>query len=379
MKFTIHYRKSDKIYYSEKMYKGERYFFSSKNKADVEKQLLDFERNKKNNAMLENTPLTVSQWTNKWLKMYKQDVEKRTYDMYSDAIKLYIIPSIGKIKLIDLKQSHIVNMLNDIGNKNRTKEIVLLTTKQIIKKAIENDYISKNIAEGIKLKKVKAKEKKPISNEMIERIKNIVSIYPDMFIFYFIIYTGLRAEEVVALQKQDINLKTKEIFLKKAYDFRHKQFKDLKNHEKRKIPIFNNIFPMVEEQFKKSQLFLFSQSNGNIITYDVIRKRIDKLKKILKQSYPELSEEELTFTTHSLRHTFCCILYKANIPPKQAQQWTGHKDIKVLLDIYTHLDAEDNKDAVNKVNSFIDSSNHKKRYILRSKFTKLRAKTRIIY
>ena len=378
MKFTIKKRK-DGIYYAEKMYKGQRYYFTSKNKSEVEKQLLNFERNKKNNTMLENTPLTVSQWTNKWLQMYKQDVEKRTYDMYSDAIKLYIIPSIGKIKLIDLKQSHIINMLNDIGNKNRTKEIVLLTTKQIIKKAIENDYISKNIAEGIKLKKVKSKEKKPISNEMIELIKNIVSIYPDMFIFYFIIYTGLRAEEVVALQKQDINLKTKEIFLKKAYDFRHKEFKDLKNHEKRKIPIFNNIFPMLEEQFKKSQLFLFSQSNGNIITYDVIRKRIDKLKKLLKQSYPELSEEELTFTTHSLRHTFCCILYKANIPPKQAQQWTGHKDIKVLLDIYTHLDAEDNKDAVNKVNSFIDSSNHKKRYILRSKFTKLRAKTRIIY
>lgn len=52
----------------------------------------------------------------------------------------------GHKKLIDIKQSHIMNMLNDMGDLSRSKEQVLLTTKQILNKAVENDYIIKNPA-----------------------------------------------------------------------------------------------------------------------------------------------------------------------------------------------------------------------------------------
>ena len=49
----------------------------------------------------------------------------------------------------------------------------------------------------------------------------------------------------------------------------------------------------------------------------------------------------IKFTYHQLRHTYVCLLHKANIPLKEAQCFTGHKDLAVLLNIYTHLDAED--------------------------------------
>ena len=63
--------------------------------------------------------------------------------------------------------------------------------------------------------------------------------------------------------------------------------------------------------------------------------------------------EDIYFTAHILRHTFACILYKAGIDIKQAQVWMGHKDIKVLLGIYTHLDSQDNQKSIDKVNQFL--------------------------
>ena len=39
-----------------------------------------------------------------------------------------------------------MNMLNDMGDLSRSKEQVLITTKQILNKAVENDYIIKNPA-----------------------------------------------------------------------------------------------------------------------------------------------------------------------------------------------------------------------------------------
>ena len=70
------------------------------------------------------------------------------------------------------------------------------------------------------------------------------------------------------------------------------EIKDTKNHENRKVPIF-----------------------------DILYERL----KIMKEDH---SNHEYVFQS---KHTFACILYKAGIDTKQAQQWTGHKDIRVLL------------------------------------------------
>ena len=80
-----------------------------------------------------------------------------------------------------------------------------------------------------------------------------------------------------------------------------------------------------------------------------IRRRLEStLNKLNKNS-----DKKIEFTLHQLRHTFACILYKAKIDVKQAQVWTGHKDIRVLLEIYTHLDSQDNQDSIDKVNQFL--------------------------
>ena len=59
------------------------------------------------------------------------------------------------------------------------------------------------------------------------------------------------------------------------------------------------------------------------------------------------------FTYHQLRHTYACFLHKAGIPVKEAQYFTGHKSLNVLLNIYTHLDNEDKQNAANKLNNLI--------------------------
>ena len=41
---------------------------------------------------------------------------------------------------------------------------------------------------------------------------------------------------------------------------------------------------------------------------------------------------------HSLRHTFVTNLCRANIPPKTAQTLARHSDIRLTMDVYTHVD-----------------------------------------
>jgi integrase len=52
---------------------------------------------------------------------------------------------------------------------------------------------------------------------------------------------------------------------------------------------------------------------------------------------------------HAMRHTFATRCARAGIPIQQAQRLTGHKTLAILSGIYTHLEAEDVREAIAKL------------------------------
>jgi len=52
---------------------------------------------------------------------------------------------------------------------------------------------------------------------------------------------------------------------------------------------------------------------------------------------------------HSIRHTFITNLCKANISPKTAQTLARHSDIRLTMEVYTHVDREEQIDAIRKL------------------------------
>ena len=49
---------------------------------------------------------------------------------------------------------------------------------------------------------------------------------------------------------------------------------------------------------------------------------------------------------HSLRHTFVTNLCKANVSPKTAQTLARHSDIRLTMNIYTHVDDQEQAAAI---------------------------------
>ena len=49
---------------------------------------------------------------------------------------------------------------------------------------------------------------------------------------------------------------------------------------------------------------------------------------------------------HSLRHTFVTNLCKADISPKTAQALARHSDIRLTMNIYTHVDEQEQAAAI---------------------------------
>lgn len=292
--------------------------------------------------------MNVETWAWRWLKTYKRSNEKRTQNFYRDTLNAYIIPSLGMYKLKDLKQIDIINMLNDMEDRGLTRARVytLQTINQILNKAVENDLINKNVAQGIKKPTYKAKEKQVIPQAVVDKLSTIED--DDAFMFEFLIYTGLRRGELVPLTIDDIDLKNKMIRINKAAYFENNQpkLKGTKTNENRNIPIFDVIYDKLSALVSKRENYLFLSSAGTMMSEQSTRRKLEKVTKLVNYN----------FTYHQCRHTFVTLMYNAEIDVKQAQRWSGHKDISVLLNIYTHLDAQNDAKSIEKMNQKLQKS-----------------------
>ena len=58
------------------------------------------------------------------------------------------------------------------------------------------------------------------------------------------------------------------------------------------------------------------------------------------QSSESENRVRVSFLPHDLRHSFATALYDAGVPVKAAQYFLGHSDLKITLELYTHLSRE---------------------------------------
>lgn len=82
---------------------------------------------------------------------------------------------------------------------------------------------------------------------------------------------------------------------------------------------------------------------------DVERKKVEK-----EKSLPPKERKEFSFTAHDLRHTYATALYDAGVPVKAAQYFLGHADIRLTLDLYTHLSKERESASRNQMVKYLD-------------------------
>lgn len=67
---------------------------------------------------------------------------------------------------------------------------------------------------------------------------------------------------------------------------------------------------------------------------------------VRKMNYAVTSEKETLIgaepitglTAHIFRHNYCTMLYYSGISQKKAVELMGHSDIKMIMEVYAHLD-----------------------------------------
>lgn len=350
-KFTYTVRKDGRLV-KKVTIKGKPIYLYSNDEKDLKKQYIDLLSKYNNNEYSKPSNYSVKDYAEIWYSNYVEPtmLDEQTKKMYSNVIRLYIIPNLGTIKLSKLSELDVTQMINTMTQQGitRRRELALQTIRQILDKAISNDLLSKNVAKSVKLVKHTPIEKKPLSQETIDNILSMDnSIDSSVFLMKFILTTGLRAEEVSPLTRNDI-LSNKMLQVNKVVDLESKDLKIdnyTKNKDTRQVPLIDSIY----QYAINLNGILFPNKFGELKSRSSFRRDLERFLNIYNTTF----NTNEYFTLHQLRHTYACILHKAGVPLKEAQSFTGHKDLKVLLQIYTHLDENDIQNASSILNNYL--------------------------
>lgn len=325
--------------------KQKRKYVYGKTKQELESKFLELKLLYNKGTVIENDSITIREMGEIWFKQTQLNNAPKTKQRNRGILENYIYPNLGHMSLKNLKTFHVQTMITEmLSDKTDTVRKTLQIIKSILNIAVNNDFVIKNVAAPIKIPTFESKEKIPLTIEEQIKIENSANKHRDLFVF--LLYTGLRKGEVAALTWDDIDFENNTIRVNKAisFDTNKGSKKGTKGKKERFVPILNITRVILESRAnKKESKYVFYKQDKEQLT--------DTALKRMRESFIE--KTNIDFTLHQLRHTFCTMLYYSGISVKKAQQIMGHKSLKVTLEIYTHLDEEQEGNTSQKLNDYL--------------------------
>lgn len=309
--------------------------------------------------------LTVREWSEIWLKTFKVDIANNTFVRYAGIVRNQINPVIGDMPLEKVRIHIVQRLINSLTGEyspasvKKTKDVL----HQMFQQAVRSQYIPMNPAENIAVPKHFQNDREIIPARHKMEIEEFCKKYKHGAFIMTLLYTGMRRGEILALTVRDIDFENGMIHVDKAVEFicNHPNVKVPKTPKSiRKIPILNPLIPYLKilTSGKSKDDLLFPGYDGELYTKSSVQRLFRAFNRDYNNyinRYREEDDYELVhFTMHQFRHTFCTMLYEADVDVKTAQEILGHNSVTVTLDIYTHLSQQRKKMNVDKINSFIE-------------------------
>lgn len=258
---------------------------------------------------------------------------------YKDLVAAFGNEMITDISPLDIQA--FLDRMQKQGYAKQTITVRKVVASMIFDYAILHGFLQYNPARICKIPKAQKHPRKPPSKEDLARI----AAAPDSFwkrYYLFLMYTGLRREEALAITKADLDFENCTVNVNKVVIF-HGNAPTVRNYAKTEAGNRLAPFPTIlHPYFDNAQNGLIFGHNG---------KHIDKthFDRGIKQFQ---SDTEITCTSHQLRHFFATMCHGV-IDAKDAQHLLGHAKIQTTLDIYTQIDAEQKQAAIDKINEHL--------------------------
>ena len=305
--------------------------------------------------------------TSLWWESYKNTVKPNTQGNVRALIDNHILPTFGEYKLDKLTTPLIQSIINKLADKaNRGEEGAFLhydmihaLNKRILQYGVTMQAIPSNPARDVVLprntQKAKRQKLKHFDNQELKKflvyLDNLDSCkyryYYDVTLYKFLLATGCRINEALALSWSDIDLDNAVVHITKTLN-RDLEINSPKSKASyRDIDIDQATVSMLKQyKLRQTKEAWKIGQRESVVFSDFIHEytSIVKLKKRLLTHFKRADVPNIGF--HGFRHTHASLLLNSGIPYKELQHRLGHSTLSMTMDTYSHLSKENAKKAV---------------------------------
>lgn len=330
---------------------------------------------------------TVAEYCEKWLYMKSATISASTLRGYTNAIKNYIVKPLGDMYMSEVTADDVRLALVPVASKSEGMyNTVNMLLKCIFYSAERNQLLDYNPSAGISSKGGKPTQKKDaLTDEQAKVLLDTVRELPPYVFIMIGLYSGLRREEILALQWDCVYLDAPTPYISVQRAWRAKTGKPeistvLKSKAARRdIPIPQCLVDCLREVKAGSKSkFVIADRNGEPLTYSQFQrvwKYVDVRTAKERTYYKYINGQQIKcvvnptlgghqknnpnivysidfdVTPHQLRHTYITNLLYAGVDPKTVQYLAGHENSKTTMDIYAKIKYNQPKELVGVVNA----------------------------
>ena len=332
----------------------------------------------KNKRELEN--ISFLDFGKRWLAAYRADCGEHQRKQYLNMIefaakRLDNIP-ISKVTATDLQT--LCKTLTPYSQSYINK--FMTTMRSLFKSALADGAIERNPMDNVKRPKGKKTEGHRALGQWERDL--VVATYKEHdfgLVAMVMLFAGLRRGEALYIDvDRDVDFEKKTITVNGAVSFvegNQPQITDGKTENaKRTIPLLGPL----EEALRGHHGLLCTKEDGTLMSESAFDRKFEsyrgflaaKLNGCQKRWYGHKKEhkdivaaggvlppwQEVTFRCHDFRVDFCTRAYYARVPVKTLQSWMGHSSTQMIMEVYTKLAEDEEKEDALRFSEYMNRS-----------------------
>ena len=310
---------------------------------------------------------TYKELASLWWESYKHTVKPNTQLNVRRLLDNHILPLFGSYKLDKLTTPLIQNIVNKLADKtNKGEEGAFLyydslhaLNKRILQYGVVMQAIPFNPAREVILprntQKAKREKVKHFDNDELKSFLKYLDTldvsryryYYEITLYKFLLATGCRINEALALSWSDIDLENSVVHITKTLNYKQETNSPKSKASLRDIDIDQATVSMLK-QYKRRQVQEAWQlgRSETVVFSDFIHEYPNNrtLQTRLRTHFKRAKVTNIGF--HGFRHTHASLLLNSGIPYKELQHRLGHSTLSMTMDVYSHLSKENAKKAV---------------------------------
>jgi integrase len=270
-----------------------------------------------------------------WLEEAERTLAHNSFRGYLAAYRR-AVAYFGATPITSIQPIHLRQFLDNFTEANVPSKSTARTQRQVLcnifGRAFDKGILQTNPVIGLKLKKGLPETHRTLPSDA--EIKLIQENWDKPFgmFAYWILYTGLRRGELLALTWEDIDFKNGTISVNKSLYYRSGR-PEIKRPKTAKGERVVPLMSALRKRLVPGKGIIFHDEDGG---------HIGEMRFIsLWGKYAQQSG--VNCTPHQLRHAFATMLFDNDIEAKDAQDILGHAYLATTQDVYTHIREERRK------------------------------------